>query len=422
METTDTPFQKWYAIYIGLLAAGMIVLPKLIVLLLVAFIPLLIIGLRKKELQFKINPMGIAFVALYLLYAIYTVFTRHPDWAARYMENKLSFIIFPFIFAFVPRQRLKPGIPVVLFIGACLYLFIAGLVHSSGCYFFTHQGPECFFTVFFSYIHHPSYASVFFTAALFLNWYMWHTQWLRWPLWLAVGLSFLFVLAIGMCMSLAGMLFLFMSAGIAILILVFRRYGRKIGWSMVVALPLLFLLLERYEPHLHGEVESARLFATEYAHDPAAFIRTKKYPMSGTEVRLVMWTASAQAVADFPLGVGTGNVDEVLTAYLRKMDQPELAKLEYNPHNQFLQTALETGWLGGFVLIAILLIGLLKARKQRNWLLLVLTSALLFNMLFESMLQRQSGIVFFSFWLCLLTCDLFIRKPAVVAVLNTKEI
>jgi hypothetical protein len=40
--------------------------------------------------------------------------------------------------------------------------------------------------------------------------------------------------------------------------------------------------------------------------------------------------------------------------------------------------------------------------NSKNWMLLILSASLAFNGLFESMLQRQSGIVFYSFWSVLL--------------------
>jgi hypothetical protein len=42
------------------------------------------------------------------------------------------------------------------------------------------------------------------------------------------------------------------------------------------------------------------------------------------------------------------------------------------------------------------------AWKHKNTLLAIITTGLLFNALFESVLQRQSGIVFFCFWLSFL--------------------
>ena len=80
----------------------------------------------------------------------------------------------------------------------------------------------------------------------------------------------------------------------------------------------------------------------------------------------------------------------------------ELAKQNYNPHNQFLQIAVEIGVLGLGLFIFLLFKLLEFSRNNKNYLLFILTTGLIFNSLFESMLQRQSGIVFYSFWICLI--------------------
>ena len=57
----------------------------------------------------------------------------------------------------------------------------------------------------------------------------------------------------------------------------------------------------------------------------------------------------------------------------------------------------------GLLLFIILIGSLLKfAFINRNYLILILVTSLIFNSLFESMLQRHSGIVFYCFWITLI--------------------
>jgi O-antigen ligase len=102
------------------------------------------------------------------------------------------------------------------------------------------------------------------------------------------------------------------------------------------------------------------------------------------------------------LGVGTANVDDYLYAKLTKLKQYKLAKKYYNPHNQYLQSGIEIGVFGLAVLLLLLFKAANLAWKQRNYLSLFVVLNLAFNMLFESMLQRQSGIIFYTFWMCVL--------------------
>jgi O-antigen ligase len=82
--------------------------------------------------------------------------------------------------------------------------------------------------------------------------------------------------------------------------------------------------------------------------------------------------------------------------------QDEHGAIQYNPHNQFLQTGLEIGILGLLALLLVVGVSWRIARQHKNYLLMAVLTSLVLNSLFESMLQRQSGIVFYSFWICVL--------------------
>lgn len=100
--------------------------------------------------------------------------------------------------------------------------------------------------------------------------------------------------------------------------------------------------------------------------------------------------------------MGTGSVDFYTTKELVKYNMIDMASSKYNPHNQFLQIWLEIGFIGLTIFIALFYFFYNKGKKTRNWLLTILICNILFNCFFESMFQRQSGIVFYTFWLCLL--------------------
>jgi len=401
MENSHS-FGKWYSAFLALLLLLLMLAPKLTTVLFIPFIPLAFFGIKQKYFQFKLHFVPVLFVITYLMYAIYTAFTRHCDLAADYLEYKLSFLFFPLLFSFVPRFKVAIQLPILGLIVGCLYLVVAGFIGSYMCDCKTVYGISCYLSSRFSWIHHPSYTSVYYTCALFLVWYSNRMRFKWMPTWLAIFVSLIFVLAIGLCMSLAGMLFFVLACAVCILVLIYYKWGKWLALGYLVVSPLLLIGLIKFTPQLQSEWKGAKKYADEYVSDPEAFIRNKKFPMSGSEVRLVMWSASYKVFSDYPMGVGTGNVDEVLTNYLNNLDQRELAKQNYNPHNQYFQTGIEIGWLGLIIMLAPLFISLYIARKKLNWLLLLLVTNLMFNMLFESMLQRQSGIMFYTVGICLL--------------------
>ena len=211
-----------------------------------------------------------------------------------------------------------------------------------------------------------------------------------------------------LCLSLASLIYLFLLIGTIGIVLVWRKFG--LLWAVIVSilLPVLFYGTSQFIPRVKFEVNNGLSAMGIFLTNPVKYVRSKPGDKTGNEVRLVMWTATLLEINEHPLGVGTGNVDEHLSQRLKALGQIELSKqdenghIRYNPHNQFLQTALEIGLIGLMVLI-VYVIGLMRmAWKHKNWLLAIIASGLVFNALFESVLQRQSGIVFFSFWLSFL--------------------
>ena len=73
-------------------------------------------------------------------------------------------------------------------------------------------------------------------------------------------------------------------------------------------------------------------------------------------------------------------------------------KQKLNAHNQYLQTALSIGFFGLIVLLISLFLPFVDSFKNGNFLLIIFLLIISFNFLFESMLERQSGVVFYAFF------------------------
>lgn len=395
-------FSKCYDTLLGVFAFLMLAFPKLIALGFIAFLVVIIIGMTRKKMEFKLQFFPLLFVTFYLIYALYALGTRHPDIAGVYIENKLSFLLLPILLSFRLKRKTDFNWSVIGYLVGIFVLLVGSYTQAFNCYLFHNGGRGCFLTSLFSYQHHPSYTSVFLVLAMGLLWYAKEQKFKGFKLyWIIPAMIILFITSI-LCLSLAGILFLFACMATVLLVWIYRKYGSKVGTGALVIAPFLLYFIMISMPQVRGELESATGYTDKYLKDPETFVREPTYPMSGTEVRIVMWTVSTKVFKMYPLGVGTGNVDEVLFDHLNQMGQSELAKKNYNPHNQYLQTGIETGWLGLIILLSIIGLGTYKAFQQRNWLLLLMVVSLAFNNLFESMLQRQSGIVFYTFVLCFL--------------------
>jgi O-antigen ligase len=163
------------------------------------------------------------------------------------------------------------------------------------------------------------------------------------------------------------------------------------------------VVLALQSQEIKADAQNAYNFTQAYLENPTAFVKDRKEPLQGNEVRLILWTASYQIGKQNPFGLGLGGLEPALAQKLNRWGYPQQAKKEFNPHNQWLQIWNEIGWLGlgifGFLLSALTL----YFYQNRNQAALLLTLVFLIFCQFESILQRESGIVFFLCWLTALS-------------------
>ncbi len=411
----DWNFSQIYHLILASFLVTMILVPKAIVLPILCLVIITIIGVIRKELTFKLNLIAILLITLYGMYALYAIGSDHPDLAASYLEYKLSFVLFPILFSFQPKE-FKVEHPLIgLILGSGLLLLL-NLINSTICYTSSDIGFQCFLSSSFSTIHHPTYTSVYYTSSLFAIIYLYKKSSFKINKYIAFSLLIFFSIGIFLCLSLAGLLFYLGIVFAYILILVYRKFGKWLAIGFIVLIPLILSVLINVFPNLEGEWSNAKWYADEYISNHEDYVKNRKYPVSGSETRLVMWTVSIYAIQKHPMGVGTGNIDDHLTYQLKRLGQPEIAEHNYNPHNQFLQTALEIGIPGLLLLLLIIVFAIIKGIRESNWLLILITLNLAFNCLFESMLQRQSGIVFYVFWIILLVSMINVERSASISI------
>lgn len=376
--------------------------PKLLAILLVFLTAFIIVGYVKKQFSFAVYRAHLWLALLYVAYLIGILFTNHLDIAAGYAENKMSFIIFPILFSIKPHFNLRTNELIIgLVIGTSIAALI-GVFNGIQLYQDGNTFMGSFTTSFISPIHHPTYFSMLLLIAAFGSFWLYgnHSKWFK-KAWLFPYCAFALVM-FTLCLSLSGIFFLFLLLAFLLLRWIKTRFGKLIFFLVLFVIPLLLLAIVTNLPNIKTDFKDTKKAVIEYAKDPIKFVKSKSGYITGNESRLIMWTVSTQQISKHPLGVGTGNVDDYLTQSLKKYGLHDLAEKKYNPHNQYLQTAMEIGFPGLILLLLFLTSAIKIAWISRNKLLMLVIGTLVFNSFFESMLQRQSGIGFYSFWICIL--------------------
>jgi O-antigen ligase len=128
---------------------------------------------------------------------------------------------------------------------------------------------------------------------------------------------------------------------------------------------------------------------------------SSQHAETGTDSRLVTWSASIHAIQQHPfIGVGPGDVHDILNTYYEEHGHTVALELEFNAHNQFLQSWVAKGIGGILLVLAMIVFGLMKIRKEVKTIVIGFFATVCITMLIESIFETQSGVVFFCFFAC----------------------
>ena len=399
-------FERCYLITLCLFTGLWILFPHFTSFLLALFGFTVIYGIIKKELVFTFHLLPALLVLLYILYLVYAIPTNHLPITLDFLEYKLSLLAFPFLLSFEPKFRVNWKHVFYSFLIAVLLLVFYDIAQASIHYLQTGR-LNSFYSSALSPTHHPTYLTVFLSLAIMIS-----LGFAKSKISLKLKMGFGAIIALFVLMhvplsSLSGMLFLVLFFSIAFIYSLVKL--RKWSILLITALTCGIIVFSalKVQPSLSKNIENVIVLVNEYSDSPKKFIQTRPFPMQGNEARLVVWTVAFDIFMEHPMGVGLGNLEEFMHQRLVHYGLKKQADLNYNPHNQYLQIAAELGIIGLLLFLGILLYGIVWAISTKNWLLLLVIFSLAINCLFESMLQRQSGIVFYCFWICLFSSRMY---------------
>lgn len=240
---------------------------------------------------------------------------------------------------------------------------------------------------------HISFSYMLGISILFGAWYGFKEvrklkSWLQWSFRILTGLNFVLIHIIA---ARTGLVALYA----ALLIMSFYYFAimQKEWLKTIVVLSLslvtLFLAIS-YIPALHNRYENTTKDLRVYLND--------KNPnwWSGT-MRLEALENGMRIVSQNPLtGVGLQNLDYSVAKSFEEHGTLLLPENRINPHNQFMNNAIEGGVPAMLLLFVFFVLLFIMAIKTKNILLLgfAMASFVAFNL--ESLLERQFGACFFA--------------------------
>lgn len=343
--------------------------------------------------------MTFLFSLLFLLYLIGMSYSKNKHYGWFDLEIKCSLLLFPLLFStiddFLDRKQINRILQT--FVAGCFTGSILLIIHAFLAYRET-GSIDSFAYTNLSWYFHSSYMSMYLSFAISILLYFIMVRWqtIPWPgktgillllLWFFVFIIFL--------SSKAGFLGLFFVIFFYVLILGLKYRKWLSAACILIGTILLFYVSFEMFPFAMNRI-------TQAGQDITGKAGSSNHSRSVGD-RIDIWKASYGIIGQNLLfGVGTGDVkDELINAYKTKNIHAALES-KLNAHNQYLQTFVSLGIPGFLVLLAMLLIPAWMSLKRNQYLFFSFLLLFAINIMVESMLEVQQGVIFYAFFNALL--------------------
>jgi O-antigen ligase len=187
------------------------------------------------------------------------------------------------------------------------------------------------------------------------------------------------------------------------------RYKKIVAFISILGVAGLAFLTIKFNPRLNAALGSIRS------------IDIHKDQVYGTiQGRLFIWKQAKQVIEKNPFfGVGTGDVRDELFDNYKNLNIRFQDEIRLNCHNQYLETYLACGSFGCLFLIFFLLQPLFS--RNRNFLTTIFVLIIALNLLFESMFNRQAGVILFALFYQLFWLRTSLYIPITIPILRNKK-
>ncbi|MDC0313687.1 O-antigen ligase family protein [Flavobacteriales bacterium] len=333
-------------------------------------------------------------LSLFGIYLAGLLYSKNTNEGIQNIETKLSLIIFPVAF-FFSRLHLNTALPRVMksFIEGCTVSILLGLVASTIRFYYTRDVTEFFYGKL-SYFSHSSYFSMYLNfGILTLYYFSFHPNkntYIKPNI--SLSLIIFFSLIIFLLSSKTGVFTLVITHFVALTYLIIKHKKLVKGIIGITAVISIFLIGYNKAPIIQNRLNEV---ITSFSNN--------EIPTSSTQYRIEAWKTATALILKNPIyGYGTGGTRDLLTKEYKIKKIEFLVEQRLNCHNQYIEVALNSGVIGLFILILLLALPIIWAVKYRNYIILFFILLISFNFLTESMLETQSGVVFFSFFYTIL--------------------
>jgi len=353
----------------------------------------LIVSDKKRVFLFSLS-------TLYFLYLIGLIFTKNFTYAGFDLQVKLTLFIFPLVFStmdykFYTNEKISDC--TLVFTDGLLFNIIISLAFATYYFLFKDHNTGHFLYAELSGTlgFHPTYLAMYlnFGIAVILSLINSESYNINRGKrnFLLINVV-LFSIIIILLSSKAGIISMLITYLIFIVYLIIKQKRLKLGVILLTAIIISCFGIFTIVPSSLNRLKVAFEVASKYNSE------TKEEGES-TMNRILIWKASTEIIKEnFLTGVGTGDVKDALLSKYKEKNLMSLYNCKLNAHNQFLQTFISIGIIGFLTLLASIIIPLIYAIKRNNMIYVFFLIIFFINILVESMLENQAGVVFYAFF------------------------
>ena len=396
-------FQKFHIVTGILLCFILPVFQKLAPILIILWaVTFLFFGVNKSFFKniFK-NKNSVAALLFFIIHVVALLYTENMSSGVFDVESKLSFLIFPVIMSssiYYYTERVVDNYLKAFVLGNilatlyCLYLaFYKWIFLDAPFQYFTY--------VDLSEIMHPTYFAMYLSFAILISIYLINKSGKKLPLYRGVLIFciILFSVMIYLLSSKGGILTLFVLTLYFIFHFIKNKKLLILYLAGIVVAFLFFAITNSRVSHFTNKAVETLTLKLE---------SDKAVVNNSTEKRIHIWRSGLSlAKENWLFGVSAGDLKYDLSdKYYATLEENNNEEIYFNAHNQYLETFIAVGVFGFLILIYWLIYPVFYNTLNNNRVLILGMFIILFiNFIFESILNRQEGIVFTVFFWTLLT-------------------
>lgn len=350
-------------------------------------------------------------LVFYLLHVVGLIYSDNMASGLFDLEVKLSIVIIPVGILFMTKRvHLNLKLILKVFVMGNIIASIACLTHAyfdsiqvnelgqkvyefsvwpdrtKGYSFFKliQIGYSRFSDVYLSYIHHPSYYSMYilFSIVVLIEWIREKKNVILNSFIILYFSVFLVLLGSRAVAINALVVFVFY---ILLYILRTRKYVVGIGILLIGLTVTTFITSQTRLGHNIKETIS--------------ILEDKEDLNPKSDIRLWLWKSGVEIFKDnVVLGVGTGDINDELHKKYTEYGLQGAYDSNLNVHNQYLDIAIKFGSIGLLIFAGWMVLSIYYAYKEKQDLFFYFMIIVSVNFLFESMLNTIAGVAFLAFW------------------------